>query len=557
MNRDKALKIIFIIVLLFTVAFVIFLAYKNRETTKELSNSNSIEVNLTKLTYLENKKSDSIKTDSQDDFDNFKKDYEEGTLPSIYITEFLFDGVSMYKPYDLDDFKESGNDYKVEALNIKNLNINTTKVVELTGEIKGGMISINTNDLEDDITILLNNVKIDTDSKKVPAIYVYNKDITYDKHKVTIKTVNETINYIEGGKLKKVSLIPSDDLDSYEGYYDSDYSNYSNYYGVYTNEEINKILFAKVQADREDLEDSDPYFYYKASGAISSDIDLYFEGKGYLEVNSKNQEGIETKGNLSLIGGTGNYVVKAFDDCLNTTTDKSENSNARNTITIDVHGLEAIVSEEADEGDAIDSNGKLIINGGRILAIAKSGSDTGIDSEDGTYINGGEVLATGDMFDEIKEDSKQNYIVLSFNNKPKENTLVTLLDKDDKNIFAYKTDRTYSYLVYSSSDLVSGSYSLYKDGELDGESDNGFYSYIKSYNKGTLLGYSSTNIGGGRGNPMDDRMTPPDDGMGPNDDMSNRDDEFDYTEEAYTTNKEFKIDGIKNTYGGIAPYGEL
>ena len=549
MKRDKVLKYIFIFVLLFTICFIIFLAIQNREKTKELSGSDNIEVNLFKLTYLEGKKSDSIKSYSQDEFDIFKKDYDEGNLPSLYVTEFLFDGVSMYKPYDLDDFKESGNDYEVDTLKIKNLNINTTKVVELTGEIKGGMISINTNDIENDITILLNNVKIDTDSKKVPAIYAYNRDITYDKHKVIIKTVDQTINYIDGGKLKKVSLIPSDDLTSYEEYYDNDYKNYSNYYSVYTNEQISKILFAKTKADREDLEDGDPYYYYKASGAISSDIDLEFIGKGYLEVNSKNKEGIESKANLSFTGGSGNYVIKAYDDCLNTTTDKSENVNARNTVVIDVHGLQAIVMEEADEGDAIDSNGELIINGGRVLAIAKSGSDAGLDSESGTYINGGEVLATGDMYDEIKEESKQNYLVLSFNNRPSKDTLITLLDKDNNNIFAYKSDRTYSYLIYSSSELVNGSYTLYKDGELNGEHDNGFYSYIKSYKTGILLGYNSVEIKEfGMGEPrMGDRNEPP---------KNDLDREYDYND-AYTTNKEFKIDGIKNTYGGIAPYGEL
>ena len=38
----------------------------------------------------------------------------------------------------------------------------------------------------------------------------------------------------------------------------------------YANEEVNNILFAKVEADSEDLNDGDPYYFYKASGAISS-----------------------------------------------------------------------------------------------------------------------------------------------------------------------------------------------------------------------------------------------------------------------------------------------
>jgi len=108
---------------------------------------------------------------------------------------------------------------------------------------------------------------------------------------------------------------------------------------VYTflHHQIKKILFATVNADNEDLSDGDPVNYYKASGAISSDIDLYFEGTGYLEVTSKNKEGVETKGNLTFSGGTGDYVINAQDDCLNTTTDSKEINNARNTLTIDVN----------------------------------------------------------------------------------------------------------------------------------------------------------------------------------------------------------------------------
>ena len=58
-------------------------------------------------------------------------------------------------------------------------------------------------------------MKIDTDSKKAPAIYVYNKDKNYTDCIVTIKTAKNSKNYIEGGKLKKVSLIPSDKLSEF------------------------------------------------------------------------------------------------------------------------------------------------------------------------------------------------------------------------------------------------------------------------------------------------------------------------------------------------------
>ena len=430
-------KIISIVSLALAILIVVLLAIK--VISNKANNTSSLTVNLTNLTYGDN--FDDLKTYTQDDFNTFLNDYSNNNLPKVYVTKFLFDGVSMYKPYDLDDFIEEGNNTQIDPLEITVININTTGDIELSGEIVGGMIAINTNNVKDNINLLLNNVKIDTDSKKVPAVYVYNKDITYTGSLVTIKAMENTNNYLEGGKLKKVSLVPSDNLSEYASKYSSDnktnYETYTNYYGVYTTEEINNILFATVTVDNEDLSDGDPYYFYKASGAISSDIDLYFEGSGYLEVTSKNKEGIETKGNLTFDGGVGDYVINAEDDCLNTTTDNKENTNARNTLTINVNSMYAIVSNEADEGDAIDSNGELIINGGLVVAIAKPGSDAGIDSENGTYINGGIVLATGDMYDEISSESKQTFMVLSFGNRMAENDLITLVDSDDNIIFTY------------------------------------------------------------------------------------------------------------------------
>ena len=557
--------------LLIIVSVLLILGLSTIIIAKKMdSSSKTLSVNLSNLTYNDSEEKQ-LKVYSKDAFDSFYEDYQNNNLDEVYVTEFLFDGVGMYKTYDLDDFIEEGNSTEVKPLEITTININTDGDITFTGELTGGMIALDTNKITKDVNIILNGVKLDTDSKKAPAIYVYNKDITYTGSKVTIKTVKGTDNYIEGGKLKKVSLIGSDELESFTNKYSGEvsnyYSTYTNYYGVYTSSEINNVLFAKVTADNEDLADGDPYYYYKASGAISSDIDLYFEGEGSLEVTSKNKEGIETKGNLEFMGGTGDYTVYAEDDCLNTTTDKSENSSARNTLTINVNSLTAIVSNEADEGDAIDSNGTLTINGGRIIALAKSGQDVGLDSEDGTYINSGTILATGDMLDEISSDSKQTFVTFAFQDKPIEDTLITLLDDSNTPIFAFKTDRTYSNLIYSSASLKEGTYYLYKDGEVTGETNSGFYTSITNYTKGTQLGYSSNEIQNGMGMPgMNNNGTPPekpDDSNMPNmnggtppekpsnDNMQIPDRNMPNMSMGSPTNKEFTITTGKNQFSGI------
>ena len=478
----------------FSLLLVLFCLF----TLKVNATSKAIYVNLNSLEYSE----DEINYQSIKEYVNieeFLEDYNSNKLPSIYITDFLFDGVGAVKTPDLDDFIEiDSNDIEIKTLEIKVININMTGNIEFTGEIKGAMIGVNTNNVIGNINIILNNVTIDTDTKKAPAVYVYNKDKNYTDCKVTIKTLSQTKNYLEGGKLKKVSLIGSDELDKYSSYYVNDsltnYQKYSSYYGFYTSREINNILFAVVQADNEDLQDGDPYYFYKASGAVSSDIDLYFEGEGYLKVISKNKEGIETKGNLTFSGKTGDYEIVAFDDCLNTTTANANGTIVRNDLTIDVNSLLAYVDTEASEGDAIDSNGKLIINGGTIYAFAHPSSpDAGLDSGNGTYINGGTVIATGNMVDKISSDSKQDFIYASFN-KVDADTLIVIKDENDKVIVAFKTERDTQSLLYSSDNLDYKTYKIYVGGSIDGEEKNGLYTKINSYTNGEEITYNDANM---------------------------------------------------------------
>ncbi len=452
-------------------------------------NLEKLEYSTNKVTYQDVKEYKSLA--------DFLADYSSNNLPDIYLTNFLFDGVSAVKTPDLDDFIEnSSNDTEIEELEIKVININAAGRYEFTGEITGAMMAINTNGVTGNIDIILNNASIDTDSKKAPAVYVYNKDKNYTDCIVTIKTVSGTKNYLEGGKLKKVSLIGSDELDKYSSYYSGDsltnYTNYSAYYGVYTNDEIENILFATVKADSEDLQDGDPYYFYKASGAVSSDIDLYFEGEGYLKVTSKNKEGIETKGNLTFSGGTGDYEVYAEDDCLNTTTANNSATTVRNDLTINVNSLLASVSADADEGDAIDSNGKLVIDGGTIYAFANPNSgDAGLDSVNGTYINGGTVIVTGNMVDQISNDSQQNFIYASFN-RITADTLIVIKNQSDEIIAAFKTGRNIQNLVYSSPDLHYESYKIYAGGTIEGEETNGLYTVINSYTGGEEITFNDS-----------------------------------------------------------------
>ena len=433
MNKKLVVVLTLLFIFSLSICFIKKIAVSDKRTI-DLSNLNGFKVY------------------TRDDYESFINDYTSNKLPKIYITEFIFDGAGMYKPYDLDDYEEKGNDYNPKVLSIKAVNINTTGDIELNGKFTG-MILVNTNSINKDINLILNGVDIDTDTKKAPAIYVYNKNNKID-NKVTITLKEGSKNYIEGGKLKKISLMHKDELDGYFLGKSSDwYKEYSNYYGIYTGTEVEKILFAEVQASNEDIENKDPYLYYKASGTISSDIDLFFEGTGYLKVTSKNGEGIESKGSLSI--DDGDYEIYSRNDCINVAKDK--------TIELSVNSLKAIVSLDDKRGDAIDSNGSIIINKGNIIAISHPGKDSGLDSDLGTYINGGEVIATGDKDNAIDPDSKQKFINVTFDTKVKSGDIVELRDSNNQILFKYEADREYTILIYSSPKLKDEIYTIYNN----------------------------------------------------------------------------------------------
>jgi len=185
----KQMKNIFKYLSILFICLFAFIITVNAET-------NTIYVNLTNLKYsTDQKEYSSIK--EYKTLEEFLVDYNANSLPDIYVTDFLFDGVSTVKTPDLDDFIENdSNDTKIKTLEIKVININTTGNIEFTGKITGAMIGVNTNNVKGNINIILNNASIDTDSKKAPAIYVYNKDKNYTDCKVTIKTVSGTKNYL-------------------------------------------------------------------------------------------------------------------------------------------------------------------------------------------------------------------------------------------------------------------------------------------------------------------------------------------------------------------------
>ena len=133
-----------------------------------------------------------------------------------------------------------------------------------------------------------------------------------------------------------------------------------------------------------------------------------------------------------------------------------------------------MVDGSTGEGDGIDSNGYLVINGGTVRAQACGFSaDAGIDSDMGIHINGGLVMASGNMLDGIEEGG-QNFAVFQFAQGAGAG-VYTLKDKKENTVAEYTAENSFSYLILSGPDLKAGDHTLWQgDTRLQGMASEGF-----------------------------------------------------------------------------------
>ena len=197
---------------------------------------------------------------------------------------------------------------------------------------------------------------------------------------------------------------------------------------------------------------------HKYDGAFYSRRSLnLFGGKentGVLNIEAEN-EGLDSEMHLTVNGGMIN--IASGNDGINT------NEDGISVTTVNGGRLTVRVTGETGEGDGIDSNGWLVINGGTVIAAAcGSSADAGIDSDMGIHINGGTVIATGHMLDRM-EDGGQNYAVFQFSQKQTGSETVTMKEQGGETVLETKPVNAYSVLVFSSPELKAGIYTLWSN----------------------------------------------------------------------------------------------
>ncbi len=240
---------------------------------------------------------------------------------------------------------------------------------------------------------------------------------------------------------------------------------------------------------------------WKQDGAIYSYMSMNVYGPGSLNLNAEN-EGLDTELHLTIYGG--DIAIRAGNDGINT------NEDGVSVTTINGGSLH-IIAGLGSEGDGIDSNGYLVINGGTVVSSANPASDAGLDSDLGSYINGGTVIALGSTMDWAESNSDQVTMNLQFAQYQSSGSAIVVTKEDGTVIFAYDPSedevlgdnmRQYMGAVLSCPQFTQGeSYFVYLDGAITGSETGGVYdaATVTAYSGGVQMRYTGTDVSMGFG----------------------------------------------------------
>ena len=333
------------------------------------------------------------------------------------------------------DGTETDEHSQVEADAHTVVHITEPGTYEISGTMEAGQIFVDlgdgTKDEEEAVaTVILNNA--DITCTVAPAILFYRTyecagDVEEEDATLDVDTTNAGANLVlADGSNNKV-------------------------YGSYVAE-----IYESCELSEDGTEVIDSKRLHKYDGAIFSRRSMNISGTGSLEIKAEN-EGLCSDMHMTIYGG--NIDIKSGNDGINTSEDNIS------VFTMNDGNLNIQVTGETGEGDGIDSNGWLIINGGVVntSACATSG-DAGIDADKGIYINGGTLSASGNMMAEIADGEQTS---VSFNSREtlEAGKVYEVKDGEENVILKVTPSNAFTMLAVSSEDMTAeGKYTLWMDG---------------------------------------------------------------------------------------------
>lgn len=285
----------------------------------------------------------------------------------------------------------------------------------VSGELTQGQLAVDLGeDAQDDssavVTVILDGV--DVTCTVAPAFMVYN---VYECGSTDVETAAATVDTAAAG----INVVLADGSEN-----------------TFTGSHVARIY---EEGTTDKLHKYDGAVYSKMSMNIGGES----EGTGVLNIDGDN-EGLDSELHLTINGGVIN--IRAQNDGINT------NEDGVSVTTINGGTLQNNAGLGA-EGDGIDSNGHLVINGGYVVAL-------------------------GTRNDAVSEDSQQEFMELSFASTLPAGSEIVLADADGNGLLTFTTEKAAQSLTFSSADLKQDvDYTLTVDGvtqEYTGHQSGGF-----------------------------------------------------------------------------------
>ena len=328
------------------------------------------------------------------------------------------------------------------------VHITKTGQYVLSGKLSKGQIAVDLGeDAEEDptavVTLVLNGV--DITCEVAPAVIFYN---VYECGSTDEETATKDVDLTAAGARV---ILANNSVNMVSGSYVA---------RIYKPGTVELTEDGTAVADAKKLHKYDAAFYSKKSMRIQGGNKG--NGNGKLSIKAEN-EGLDSELHLTIDGGI--IDIESGNDGINT------NEDNVSVTTINGGKLSILVNGSTGEGDGIDSNGWLVINGGTVLAQACGFSgDAGIDSDKGIHINGGTVIASGNMLDRI-ESGGQAYATYSGNRSNGEGA-IALKDKSGNTVCTHTIVNAYSILVVSSPVMEENGYTVWA-GDTQLQASNG------------------------------------------------------------------------------------
>ena len=131
------------------------------------------------------------------------------------------------------------------------------------------------------------------------------------------------------------------------------------------------------------------------------------------------------------------------------------------------------------DGDGIDSNGTIEMNGGLVIVNGPTNNGNGaLDYDQSFAMNGGTLVAVGSsgMAQAPSIDSALNALLVNFRSSLSADTVIHIQDSLGENLMTFAPSKSYQSIVYASPNLITGeTYSLYYGGNATGSAVDGIY----------------------------------------------------------------------------------